>query len=76
MSETSSSIQGHVRGKTYEWVTNIVGKFPAIFHTNERMSIAIKSKDPKGKEKIIYRSTMSDQTKKYTFKEIFFTIFG
>jgi len=53
MSETTSSIQGHVRGKTYEWVTNIVGKFPAIFHTNERMSIAIKSKGPKGKEKII-----------------------
>ncbi|EDP9826596.1 hypothetical protein QE94_004449 [Salmonella enterica subsp. enterica] len=55
--------------KTYDWITNKVGKLPAIFHIVDGMTIEIKENNLTGKENTVYKATAGEQTKNILLKK-------
>lgn len=49
--------------KTYDWVTNTVGKLPTIFHIADGMIIEIKENNLTGKENTVYRQLRESKQK-------------
>ncbi|EGX8655421.1 LysM peptidoglycan-binding domain-containing protein, partial [Salmonella enterica] len=55
--------------KTYDWVTNTVGKLPTIFHIADGMIIEIKENNLTGKENTVYKAIAGEQTKNILLKK-------